>query len=89
MAEGMASSLAASFGVQEGGGVYFGRGKFWREIFVFQIHDEISPQKFLRNPGHFLLPASAANIFLLHGGPGARVLQVRISLHAGAYPKTP
>ena len=47
-----------------------------------------SPPNFLAQSGHFLLPGLAANIFLLEGGTGARVLHVRISLYATGYPKT-
>ena len=46
------------------------------------------PEMLLRNLGHFLLPGSAANSFLLQGGTGARVLHVRISLYAGVRPET-
>ena len=42
------------------------------------------PRFFLRNLGHLLLPRSAAHSFLLQGG--ARVLRVRTSVYAGAYP---
>ena len=55
--------------------------------FVFQIGAEISPRNFLRNTGYFLLIESAANIFLLEGGTGARVLHVRISPYANANPR--
>jgi hypothetical protein len=41
----------------------------------------------LRNTGYFLLIESAANIFLLEGGTGARVLHVRISPYANANPR--
>ena len=42
----------------------------------------LPPSKILRNLGHFLLSGSAANIFLLWGGTGARVLHVKISHYA-------
>ena len=47
------------------GGGYFGRGNFEGWSFGFQIGAEIPPRNFLRILGHFLLPASAANIFVL------------------------
>ena len=61
-----------------GAGIISAGENFGRGLWFFRV---------VRNPGHFLLPASAANPFLLQGGTGARVLHARISLYASAYPK--
>ena len=72
----------------QGGGGYFGWGNFRGGISCFRLVPKCPlPELFLRNPGHFLLPGSVANICLLSGGAGARVLHVRISVHGGAYPQ--
>ena len=71
-----------------GGGGYFGRGKVRGGVLVFRLVPKFPPSNvflFLLK-GHFLLPRSAANNFLLSGGSGARALAV--SLYASAYPKT-
>ena len=78
--------MCASWGpnVVQRGLRIFRQGKIsgeWGD-FVFQVRTGIVPHIFLRNPGHFSPPASAADIFLLLRGAGARVLHIKISLSA-------
>ena len=69
-----------------GGGGYFGGGILFGGGSVFcRSIPNFPPRNFLRNPGHVLLPGSAANSFLLQRGTSARVLHVKIS--AGVCPK--
>ena len=75
----MSHSWLRSTGMGVGAGVY--AADTWGRGFVFRFVPKLPPCNFLRYPGHFLLKALAAGIFL------ARVLHVRISLYASAYPK--
>ena len=54
-------------GACRGGGVHF-MGKI---LFFGLVPKFPPPQNFLRNPGHFLVPGSVANIHFLKGGTGA------------------
>ena len=72
---------------REGGGIS-AQENFSGKFPFFRLVPEFPPGNVLRNPGHFLLPGSAATIFLLQGGTGAQVLHARIGRRASAYPKT-
>ena len=85
---GAASSVCIAGG-RQGGGTGGGGNVLVRGGGGFRFSNGCRnppPNFLLRNPRHFLLPGSAANISLLQAGAGACVLHVGIRLCAGAYP---